>query len=271
MTEAIYGLDTSSDDAARLMFKFISNDWIKVETALFTGKWFDYRFLNPVQATYLYAHYFEKAYRNSFASNIDTEKAQWISPLPKGDWFTLPERLDKHTPEQHAALVKRRKMLISGLWRGRQVADAVGMPYDLFLERALYWRLRYWNKSHLPRPSHLYSDLVTDRATIDWEDRQKYRLYFSKLPQYQNNAYAEIMAQMNDGDFEGKILQSQNAHHEWLFEQAAMRGNTPEVLSTLIFDEKVLPEIKVRGRIGKEAFLRVLAVTDRNPDQSRYN
>lgn len=271
MTDEIYGVNTSADDAARLMFTFINNDWIKVETALYTGKWFDYRFLNPVQATYIYAHYFEKFYRAAFASNIDTFKAQYIQPLPEGDWFTMPLRPDGMDDDDYAKLVKRRKTLISGLWRGRQIADALGMPYEIYIDRAFHWTLRWWQQRHLPRAHQLYSELATDRAAIDWNDYQSHKLYFSRLPQYGNEAYAAITAQMQDGDFEGKILQSQNAHHEWLFEQAERRGNAPEVLSRLIFDEKVLPELKARGRLGRDAFMRVLAITDRNPSQLNYN
>jgi hypothetical protein len=262
--EVIYGLDTSADDAARLMFQFINNDWIKVETALYTGKWFDYRFLNPVQATYLYAHHFVRCYRAAFSRNIDSIKGPNIRIVLDEDMFHIREGATKKD-------VARRKQQISGLWRGRQVADAMGMPYDVYLDRAFHWTLRYWQQRHLPRAQQLYGDIATDRAAIDWDEYQNHKLYFSRLPQYQNTAYEAITAQMNDGDFEGKILQSQNAHHEWLFEQAERRGNHPEVLSRMIFDDKVLPEIKVRGRLNAELFQRVLAVTDRNPDQSRYN
>jgi hypothetical protein len=253
MTDEVIGLETTGDDAARLMLTFIRSDWIDVEPALFRGKWFDYRFLNPVQATYLYAHYFEKFYRLAFSANIDSATAVFISPLPKGDWFSLPVQADAESDKHFAAKIKRRKTLISGLWRGRQVADAMGVPYDLYLERAFHWTLRYWQQSHLPRPQHLYSDLVTDRTAIDWEERQGSKLYFSEKAPYKNRAY--------------QCLHSQDAHHEWLFEQAARRGNDPAVLARLIFQEELMPAEKARARIGEEAFDRVLASADHFPMQ----
>jgi hypothetical protein len=253
MTDEVIGLGTSSDAAARLMTTFIKSEWIGVEAALFRGKWFDYRFMNPVQATYLYAHYFAKFYRMAFSSNIDSITAEFISPLPAGDWFALPVKTDKQTDKQFDAAVKKRKTLISGLWRGRQVADAMGVPYDLYLERAFHWTLRYWQQAHLPRPQHLYSDLVTDRTAIDWEERQSHRLYFSDKAPYKNRAY--------------QALHCQNAHHEWLFEQVARRGGDPAVMARLIFQEELLPAGKARARIGEAAFDRVLSSADRLPMQ----
>jgi hypothetical protein len=233
----IYGLATDAKTSLRLMWD-IRKEWQEVERPLYRGKWFDYRFLNPVQATYLYAHHFEKTYRREYRSNISGRAAEYIRIFKNKDVFLEP------------------KAKVSALWRGRQVADAMGMPYDLYLDRAFHWMLRFWNQKHLPRASQLYTDLVTDRTAVDWEARQNDVLIYSKLPQYKNDLYIGTP--------------TQDDHHEWLFGQALRRGNSPRVLAQMLNDN-VLPAEKIKARLGDEHFARVVEQAAIEPVAERYN
>jgi hypothetical protein len=246
--EAVFGIDVSSLDADRIANRFIRQDWQEIEIALMGGKWFDYRWMNPVAATYLFAHHYKKSYRTAFAQNIDFVRAAYVVPLPD-DLFDIPDKLTK---EKQAA----RRAQISGIWRARQVADAMGMPYDIYLDRAFHWRLRYWNRSSLPRPVHLYADLITDKAAIDWTEFQKERFYYSKLQNYTNQRYRGYAAQ--------------DAHHEYLFEQIAARGNKPALIANFI-EEDLLPPEKIERRLGQEVFARAAALAVKTPEQLRYN
>lgn len=230
--EEIFGVDVSALDADRLMNEFIRKDWLEIEVPLAHGKWFDYRFMNPVAATYLFAHEYKKVYRDAYRRNIDTMRGDYVKPLP--DDLFRPKRPTAHS-----------KAVITWIWRARQVADAMGMPYDIYLQRAYHWLTRYWRRGHLPQPSHLYTDLVTDRTAIDWDEYQRARLYYSKLPAFKN------------AEFDGRV-KAQTDHREWLFSQASLRGNSPDILAHLI-DEELLPAQTIYSRLGPEVCQRALA------------
>jgi hypothetical protein len=271
MSEEILGLDTGADDAARLMNQFIRKDWIDMEPALYKAKWFDYRFMNPVQATYLYAHEFIRFYRLCASKNFSSRNGDFRQPIMGGDLFKLPERKQEETTESFERRTKRKKLQISGIWRGRQFADAMGMPYAEYLEFAFHWTMRFWKQAHPPRPTQMYTDLVLDRAGDAWYERSGAMLFFSKLPQYRNEAYEKLSAVLQDPAFEGKALIAHNAHHEWLFTQLERRHDDPELFARLIWQFQVLPEAKVKSRLGDEAFERVKLCADRLPNDISYH
>jgi hypothetical protein len=273
MTEALFGLETGQDEAARIMFgnRWIKSDWLAVEAALYRGKWFDYRYLNPVQATYLYAHEFVKAYKQAYSVNIDTGTAQFIKPLNVEKMFVLPEQKQDETDKAFRKRLSSHKMRTVGIWRGRMVADAMGIPYPVYLELAFHWSLRYWQQRHLPRPQQLYSDLVVDRATIAWEERQQAEFYYSALPQYKNGAYLEATRILADADIDSSVLHNQNQHHEWIFAQCENRVNGHEILAQMVFHDQVLPLEKVKARLDEHGFERFLSFAGSEPRMQRYS
>ncbi|MCK1543281.1 hypothetical protein IVB12_15300 [Bradyrhizobium sp. 179] len=272
MTEALFGLDTGQDDAARIMNRWIKNEWQAVEAALYRGKWFDYRFMNPVQATYLYAHEFVKAYKLAFSVNIDSEQARFVKPLDVERMFVEPEPKQDEPEKAFRKRAASHKMRTVGIWRGRMVADAMGIPYSVYLELAFHWTLRFWQQRHLPRPQQLYSDLVVDRATIGWEERQSAELFYSTLPQYKNGLYQEAMSMMTgDDSLEGSVLHAQNQHHEWLFAQCENRVNGHELLAQLVFHDQVLPLEKVKARLEDHRFEHFLSFANSEPIIQRYS
>lgn len=229
--EVVFGVDISRIDADRLASEFIRKDWIEIERALQTGKWFDYRFMNPTAATYLFAHEFTKAYRNAYKRNIDTIRGEFVTPLP-ADLFKAKAR-----------------STISGIWRARQVADAMGMPYDVYLSRAYHWGTRFWQQGHLPRAQQIYSELIKDRVAIDWDEYQRSRFYYSSKPHYMTVNYDER-------------VKAQNDHHEHLFEQIARRGNRAALIAQFIYED-LLPIEKINSRLGPELCQESLALCER--------
>jgi len=266
MTEEIFGLDTNADDAARIMNSFVRKDWVEMESSLYRGKWFDYRFMNPVQATYLYAHEYIRFYKMAYAKNFDTERAEFVRPLNVETLFS-----EQNVETQPKAKQTYHKRKISGIWRGRMFADAMGMPYAEYLEFAFFWSMRFWRQNYLPRPEQLYTDLVIDRATTAWDERSGAMLFFSKLPQYKNGVYRDIVRRIGDQAYEGRALHSQNAHHEWLLDQVNNRANDPELFARLIWEHEVLPEEKVRQRLGADGFELIEQHAERYPQAQRYN
>lgn len=120
------------------------------EVSLFATKWFDYRRLHPVQATYLFAHHYEVAYRRSYAMTRDVVAAEFTKPLRASDLFESADVLS--------------------VWRARQACDSIGVPYDFYAHRALEHSVKNgWR--FIPRPNQIYTDSMVDDVREAWEVR----------------------------------------------------------------------------------------------------
>ncbi|AMB48239.1 hypothetical protein [Methylobacterium sp. AMS5] len=224
--EEIFGLDTPLDKCHDIMLA-LGTKAIEPERWLMNSKWFDYRFMNPVHATYLFADHYRNVYKRVFRETMDSARGEYVKGIKAQDPFDMS--------------VKNSDRM--GLWKARQFADGLGMPYDLFIAIAMHWSLRKCKKDYLPRPTHLYNfDLLT-AVSETWGDRQKGILYVAKDARFKNEAYA------------GSPIQ--DAHHEWIFEQIGLRSNPARLIYAMIHDEQLLPEAKARGRIDPEVMQRV--------------
>jgi hypothetical protein len=223
--EEIIGMALSDEECDEAMFRFVRKDWRDYECDLFTSKWFDYRYLNPVKATYLYAHEFKKVYRRFFRKTIDYRGAEAVRPLKRDDLFECPQAL------------------ISAIWRGRQHADAMGIPYDLYIDFAMEACLRFWKRPHLPRPAQLYSGEVCEFVQKKWEDHQQGFLHVGDHYSFRVQHYVGTPAQ--------------DDHHEWLMNQATKRSNSFMSLKGM-FDGDLLPIAKIEARFGHEVSQRIL-------------
>lgn len=213
------GLDREVYD--ELAFRSISKKWLDNEVALFGTKWFDYRHMHPAEATYLYAHHLNQAFKNIWTKTISSKVGPDVKILKGEDLFK-----------------DNTKLKIAGVWHGRQVADVLGMPYDLFTQLAYYHATRFWQQKRLPNVSQLYSDRVVEMVSRDWTDRQGGALYVAEEPIYRNERYRGTAAQ--------------DAHHEWLMKIACLRANPAPYLGKFTFDDRVLPEEKIVSRFGAD-------------------
>lgn len=214
-----------------LAYRHVQKKYLAFERMLTNTRWFDYRFLHPVEATKLYVEAYEREYRAAYAATYSTLNAPYIRVVGWSDMMADME-------------IKRMKELFAGFWRGRQHADVLGMPYDLYIRLAFKERLRFWKRRYMPNPTMLYSELIVERVGELWKERQSARLYVGDHQNYRLHRYIGSRAQ--------------NDHHEWLFAQAQLRSNPPYQLARFIQDE-LLPEEKVKIRLGQESFERVLA------------
>lgn len=181
-----------------LAYRLIRKDWRDLEAELFTTKWFDYRFMHPTEATYLYASCYEGAYRRAFRANFDAARADEVRVFKKSNVFCDD------------------RSVISGLWRGRQKADALGIPYDIFLSLAFKEVLRFWKQKHMPRPSHLYNDDLLARVIQGWEELQSARLIYATHDAYKLENARGLACQLE--------------HVAWLKRQAFKRDNPTPIL-----------------------------------------
>lgn len=239
--ETIFGTDLDRDRCDEIMFAYIlkrmrvaaspsfSNykkfeEMTGVETELFRVKWFDYRFLHPVQATYFYAHCYDRAYRAAFKRHVSHKTAEHIAVLKKEDLF------------------ENEKRFVGAIWRGRQIADALGAPYPLFLEAAIRHMLRYWRQKYLPRPEHLYTDRVLEAVSQEWTEAKRHRLFYADHHLYRAQHFIGT--------------RDQTEHRDFLIEMADMRRD-PTPLLTSFVDKELLTIDWIAARSGQDVADRV--------------
>ncbi len=211
-----------------LMQRYIKAKYIKIERELYRTKWFDYRYLDPVQATMLYAAYYEPIYAEQVQRHATTEEAQYRKPI------TLEKLMREIVKPEPTPVAKSN---FSSLFRGRAVADALGMPYDFFLRTSFEVRMRAWQNSRLPRPQQLYNENFIPRVIEEWEKHKDQVRLHAKHPAYQA------------GHFEGTAFQ--NDYREFLLEQGHRQTITDSTMwryaeEGLLSEEQVEKFIQVR-------------------------
>lgn len=203
----------------------------KFDPELFSTKWFDYRRMTPLQATTAYIKCYSKVSRDIYARDIDYARAEHIKFVTVTDLFAALARDE--------AKAKRK---LTGFWRGRQVADALGMPYELYIEHAFTFRMRRWKRAYLPQPEHLYHEYDVEKIQELWEELQGGRLYLPDDPAYLVQNY--------------KNIPYQNDFHEWLFKQARLRTDEAFTLAEMI-NRDMMPIDKVADRVEAQVYERV--------------
>ena len=225
-----YGAHLDGERLDRLMHDRIRHvdPWLlgKQERMLFRGKWFDYRFMHPTLATYLFARSYTTIYKVLFRRHVDHARAEGRLGFKDSDIFNSRE--------------------LSGFWRARQHADAIGMPYELYIELAMEGLMRI-SRSFLPRPTQLYGDMALEAAQKGWRERLDSRLYVANDPRYRNDRFEGTPAQV--------------AHRNFMLDQIGKRANRAHLVAQYVWKDPVLTEGEVVGRFGPEILDQARAVS----------
>lgn len=212
-----------------IISNYIKDEWQAFDRMGWSKKWFDYRHMTLLQSTVAYMEAYADVYKRIYAREYDREKAEFITPIHVDNILAA---LRPGGQSDAKKVTKAKKQLI-GCWRGRQIADMLTMPYDVYIDLAFTYRMRHWKQNNMPQPTHLYIDYVVEKSAERWEELQASRLYIAEHSAYLVQNYQN--------------LPQQNDHHEWLFKQAKLRANPAEALARFI-DADLLPIEKVKNR-----------------------
>jgi hypothetical protein len=187
MTEEFFGQHLSDEECEALMIeKFGTGERVfkkhfSKELRLMSVKWFDYRIMHPVVATYKYAHEYIRVYQRYYKMTIDCERGNFVKGFKGGDAWLSNQA--------------------GGFIKGRQIADSLGMPYDLFISMAFnFLYIKKWK--HLPRPCHLYAEDTIQHIEERWHEHSRQIMTLSKDPYFKN--------------FENIETPEMMAHQEWI-------------------------------------------------------
>ena len=179
------------------------------ERILHGRKWFDYRFLSPMAATVRFYHLYQDVYRWKYAANIDTLEAEQKTGVSR----------------------KATRGEGTSFWRARQFADDLGVTYEVFLHAAFQVCIRRgW--SRLPHINQIYGEknreAIASAVKMDWAEHISSRFTISILPQYREESYRRLEAQID--------------HRNWVMDQIKARHGSPLSIGRACYIHKVLPE-----------------------------
>lgn len=164
----------------------------RIEPALMETKWFDYRRLHPMQATYYFVKCYNDAYRDFYRKAINAEAAPFVRGIKEHDFLDAKEKMT--------------------FWRLRQNCDKVGLPYDFFLRFAMsrHHRVIGDGKVYAPRPTmFVKNEELFAEAMIAWEEQCAATLQIATDSYYRTSQYTGS--------------RDQQAHEAFVIEQIARR------------------------------------------------
>jgi hypothetical protein len=177
------------------------------EAELRTSRWFDYRFMTPAEATYLFAAEYRHAYIEAFKRTRDIRTADKVRPFSPDDIFESKE--------------------LTAMWQARQAADMIGCRYEFFL-RFAFLRFEHRGWRFFPRANQLSPEELVLDIRDAWATECRASLQVAQLPIYRAEAYAGVP--------------EQDEYHEWLCGQVKHREHPHLALSRLVYSDPILPE-----------------------------
>ena len=205
---------------AKSLELFAKKDLID-ERQLHGMKWFDYRFMTPMEATMKFRDVFQQYYRHKYSRNIDTPSAETKFGVRNGEATSHPAEF-------------------TSFWRVRQQADELGVPYNVFLDAGFEVLLR----NRFKRIPYINQFLGIHRLQIGsavwqhWLEYQQAWPRFSRLPQYRNESFSGLRAQ--------------TAHRAWVLDEIDRRGAKAWAIGAACFVDRVITEELAEARFGKE-------------------
>lgn len=165
------------------------------ERELANSKWFAYRFMSPLAATKLFAELYRKGVKAYVREHRDIEEAEKANGIAD-NIFSQPSGS------------------LTQLWKARQRADALGLPYDLLISFGFHFvGRRKWNST--PRPIQLFGSKNSDVAwPLEIEKYLEDRLPMAlnsmpTLPQYRTENYRGLSVQ---NEFREYVLDDLKTH-----------------------------------------------------------
>jgi hypothetical protein len=200
------GANLTWDDYEMLALARISEPHRRIEPELFQSKWFDYRHLHPVSATYMYAAQYAAAVRECYIQTKDKNSVDEVKAFTPENVFECRELI--------------------GFWLARQGLDRLGVRYDFALRYAMTrFATRGWR--FFPRPNQLHSEELLLDIRDAWRVECKHTLQLAKHPKYLADNYTAHPDQIG--------------YLKWLCTQVESREHPHRAVSRLLTEQHITP------------------------------
>ena len=208
LLEKFYGDDLTAAQYDELAIKAIGEKFLVEEPELFQKKWFDYQHLHSTKATYLYAAHYTLEYQKIYQKFIDIKKGEFVKGTKGKDAMGKAET--------------------AGFWKGRQAADRIGMPYNLFIGSAMNFLIEGNVWKRIPRPTHLYSKKVIEHVEAKWDELLEASIIEPQISHLSDENRCSLECKQNI--------------ERWLCERIRERQKPVYGLSHFLFNKKLISE-----------------------------
>jgi hypothetical protein len=174
---AMKSTDPVERQVGELVFQrtYIDKGLLAKEALLLPNRWIGNRYMSPLQATQAFTDAYIAAYRAAWERHFDPSEAPHKQPCKSS--FALNDRAD-----------------MTSLWKARQKADQLGMPYDLFCDIIIERWIVGRKTKQPPLPNQLLSGKLFDawmRGHPTWAEASE-RLF---LPAWDRRFFMEPLGE----------------------------------------------------------------------------
>lgn len=214
---------------------------LSAETELSSTAWFDYRFMHPTHRTYLFASHYDKAFQYMVALHVDVDQVRGDDPrsfFPKGN-DPLGKTKSTLLKESKSGVVGKYKVM-HAVWKARQKADELGMPYDIFCMSGMKAAIgRIWQR--IPSPQQLYSENIVTMVIERWAELLSERMFISENPFYELRNWVSHPDQID--------------HAQWVCAQVMQRSRPEMTLAQYAFLKPMIPAQVLRSMIPEHVII----------------
>jgi hypothetical protein len=189
------------------------------ERECYERKWFGYRFMAPGDATQLFVDAYSDCYRRIWKETRDLTEAESKTGIRGSDWRSDPREL-------------------TSVWRARQHADNLGIPYPFFIMGALRAAERRGARRP-PRPNQLFKIENLVHVSVEWErwiDDGGFRPLDD--PAFREENFSGFHAQV--------------AYRDCVVDRIKAGRARPDLIARSVFIDRVLPEDRAAHEFGRE-------------------
>lgn len=167
------------------MRKILHPNDLAVEGELASTRWFAYSFMSPVEATEEFRRVYTAALQRYVRANCDRELSEQVSGVRPG---TPAHRTQQYTQ----------------LWRARQKADRLGVPYEVVINFGFDFAQRRTRKAS-PLPHQLFATDKSDQAwwsmfQVELDEKIYHAMRRLEVPQFrlEHDRMLPIQRQLRD-------------------------------------------------------------------------
>jgi len=199
------------------------------ESTLVSLKWFEYRFMSPLDATRHFQKAYSAAYRRAFEQHIDREQAKNVRG---SDLIKFETNQGERTQ----------------LWEARCRADEAGIRYEEYISMSFDFAMRRQRKK-LPRPNQLHHPGDAERWWLEMRDRRWWELLDEQIVRVGNLAPYRIEL------YEG--FEAQDAYRRFVVDQVQRNKISLErALRAYSVEARQVPEEMFAAVVTPEQFER---------------
>lgn len=202
----------------------ISSKFLQAEPKLSASCWPEYLYLDPLERTRRFTAEYLRAYKYFAQRIVDHRKVAHLSPID--------EVLEYNAPAS-----------ISSLWRARQHADELCIPYEKYLYPLIQHALEEEGHKRVPLPNQLYDLAQIEHVLERWKEWVQDGTFVTR----------EWDDRLKAANFQNSL--AQRHCHKVLFD---LIGRSVGRLEQFMLSDGLLPESVARERLGDDLVDRAL-------------